>query len=177
MLKFVVRKGHDAFVYYETVVDADTPEKALLLAESHDYDGEWIATGDVSEFDDYEIDETDGVRPLDDGETIEGYIALGLTATERDALPAGLRLIQSILRTGRFTPVRDDAAPDASRPGLDPKAIDDLIERIDFQISGPPAPSSSTGRAWLSPSTRAHPDRRPGARNPTGSNGRRGSGK
>ena len=47
MPKFVVRKGHDAFVYYETVVEADTSEEARSLAKSVHYDGEWLATGDV----------------------------------------------------------------------------------------------------------------------------------
>ena len=74
MPKFVVSKGHDAFAYYETVIDAETPEDARRLAESVHYDGEWLATGYVQEFDEYEIDEYSGVRPLEDGETTKWRI-------------------------------------------------------------------------------------------------------
>lgn len=88
MPKFVISKGHDAFAYYETVVEADTPDDARRLARSVHYDGEWHATGYVQEFDDYEIDEHSGVRPLDDGETIEPFQSIGVIAHERDAILA-----------------------------------------------------------------------------------------
>jgi len=133
MPKFVVRKSHDAFVHYETVVEVDTPQEACLHARSHDYDGEWFATGEVSEFDDHEIDETDGVRPLEDGETIEGCITLAVTAQERDAVLAGLRVLQAGLRLGAFPqPVLEVLTNDASHSGLDPDAIDGLCERINI---------------------------------------------
>ena len=70
MQKFVVSKGHDAFVYYETVLEADTPEEARSLVRSVHYEGAWLPTGYVQEFDDYEIDEHSGVRLLDDGEAV-----------------------------------------------------------------------------------------------------------
>lgn len=88
MPKFVVSKGHDAFAYYETVVEADTPEQARSLAQSVYYEGEWLATGYVQEFDDYEIDEYSGVRLLEDGETVEAFVSLAVTAQERDAVLA-----------------------------------------------------------------------------------------
>ena len=37
MPKFVVSKGHDAFVYYETILEADTPEQARNFARSAHY--------------------------------------------------------------------------------------------------------------------------------------------
>jgi len=74
MQKFVVSKGHDAFVYYETVLEADTPEEARSLVRSVHYEGAWLPTGYVQEFDDYEIDEHSGVRLLDDGEAVEAFL-------------------------------------------------------------------------------------------------------
>lgn len=131
MPKFVVRKGHDAFVYCETVIDADTPEKARRLATSPRYEGEWIATGDVSEFDDYKIDESRGVRLLEEGETVEEFLTAGITTRERDAVLAGLRLLQIALKTGPVTPVlRDIVTNGDAHPGLDPTEIDALCERI-----------------------------------------------
>ena len=131
MPNYVVRKGHDAFVYYETVVEADTPEKARRLAISVQYHGQWLATGDVSEFDDYEIDEFNGVRLLEDGETVEEFLTLGVTAQERDAVLTGLRLLQLALETGGIAPMlRDVLTNGDTHPGLDLKAIDALCERI-----------------------------------------------
>ncbi|WP_247653296.1 hypothetical protein [Pannonibacter phragmitetus] len=104
MPKFVVSKGHDAFAYYETVVEADTPEQARGRAESVYYDGEWLATGYVQEFDDYEIDEYSGVRLLEDGETVEAFVSLAVTAQERDAVLAGLRLLQLTLARADIDP-------------------------------------------------------------------------
>ncbi|WP_453978259.1 hypothetical protein [Brevundimonas sp. Marseille-Q4549] len=80
MPKFVVSKGHDAFVYYETVLEADTPEEARSLVRSVHYEGAWLPTGYVQEFDDYEIDEHSGVRLLEDGEAVEAFLTIGVTA-------------------------------------------------------------------------------------------------
>lgn len=130
MPQFVVRRGHDAFVYYETVVDAQTAEEARHFADSFQYEGDWLATGDVSEFDDYEIDH---VRPLEDGETVEGFLALGVTTQERDAALTGLRLLQLALESGQLAPmVRDIFTNNGAHAGLDLRAIDALCERINI---------------------------------------------
>lgn len=130
MTNYIVRKGHDAFVYYETVVDAETPADARQIADSLQYEGEWFATGDVSEFDDYEIDH---VRPLEDGETIEGFLTLGVTAQERDAVLTGLRLLQLALESGHIAPMlRHIFTNDGAHAGLDLRAIDALCERINI---------------------------------------------
>lgn len=39
----------------------------MRFTEDIMYKGDWVATGDVSEYDDYEIDEYDGVRLLEEG--------------------------------------------------------------------------------------------------------------
>ncbi|ANH05778.1 MAG: hypothetical protein ACOY3N_12005 [Bradyrhizobium sp.] len=131
MPKFVVSKGHDAFVYYETVVEADTPEEAQKLAESVHYDGEWLATGYVQEFDDYEIDEHSGVRLLERGETVEAFHTVTVTAHERDALLAGLRTLQLALVNGPLDPVfMTILTNDGAHAGLDLPEIDVLCERI-----------------------------------------------
>jgi hypothetical protein len=131
MPNYVVSKGHDAFVYYETVVEADTPEQARSTVKSVHYDGEWRATGYVQEFDDYEIDESSGVRLLEEGESVEEFRTIAITAQERDALTTGLRLLQLSLEAGRVAPIpRDILTNGDSHPGLDPAAIDALCQRI-----------------------------------------------
>lgn len=130
MPQFVVRRGYDAFVYYETIVEAESPTEARQIARDIMYPGEWFATGDVSEFDDYEIDEFNGVRPLDDGEVIEEVVSFGVTARERDAVLAGLRLLQIAVRTGGFPPmVQQIYTNDGAHTGLDANAIDTLCAR------------------------------------------------
>jgi len=127
---YVVSKGHDAFVYYETIVGAETPEKARRLATSVHYDGEWLATGYVQEFDDYEIDEHSGVRLLEEGETVEEVLTISVTAQERDAVLAGLRLLQRALEAGSVPlMLRDILTNGGTHAGLDPAAIDALCER------------------------------------------------
>ena len=131
MPKFVVSKGHDAFAYYETVIDAETPEDARRLAESVHYDGEWFATGYVQEFDDYEIDEYSGVRLLEEGETVEAFVTIGVTASERDAVLAGLRLLQVAIAGGSLDPaLKNILTNDGAHDGLDLPEIDALCERI-----------------------------------------------
>ena len=131
MPKFIVSKGHDAFVYYETVVEADTPEAARTLAKSVHHDGEWLATGYVQEFDDYEIDEYSGVRRLEPGETVEALQTIGVTGQERDAVLAGLRLLQvALARAAIDPPLRSILTNDGTHAGLDLLGIDALCERI-----------------------------------------------
>ncbi len=50
MPRFLVHKGHDAWVRYEALVEADTIEEANKIAGSRLFTG-WIVTGDVDEFD------------------------------------------------------------------------------------------------------------------------------
>ncbi len=130
MPRYVVSKGHDAFAYYETVVETDTPEEARRLATSYNYEGEWLATGYVQEFDDYEIDEHSGVRLLEEGETVEAFLTIGVTAEERDAVLAGLRLLQLALARGDIDPpLRSILTNDGAHAGLDLARIDALCER------------------------------------------------
>lgn len=131
MPKFVVRKGHDAFVYYETVVEADTSEEARSLAKSVHYDGEWLATGDVQEFDDYEIDEHSGVRLLEPRETVEAFQTITMTARERDAVLAGLSTLQLALINGPLDPVfMDDLTNNGAHAGLELHEIDEQRRRF-----------------------------------------------
>ncbi|GKX34107.1 MAG: hypothetical protein MnENMB40S_17250 [Rhizobiaceae bacterium MnEN-MB40S] len=130
MPKYVVSKGHDAFAYYETVVEAETPKQARHLATSVHYDGEWLATGYVQEFDDYEIDEYSGVRLLEDGEAVEAFVTIGVTAQERDAVLVGLRLLQLAIARGDIDPpLKSILTNDSAHAGLDLARIDALCER------------------------------------------------
>ncbi|MCW5706925.1 hypothetical protein [Shinella sp.] len=131
MPQFVVRRGYDAFVYYETVVEADTPKEARRITGDIMYEGEWVATGDISEYDDYEIDEFNGVRLLEEGETIEEIVSIAVTVQERDAVLAALRLLQIAVRTDGFPPmIREILTNDGAHAGLDSNVIDAVCERI-----------------------------------------------
>lgn len=55
MPKYKVTKGHDAWVYYETVVEADTPQEAREIAGCIQYAGPWAKTGEVVEFDHFDM--------------------------------------------------------------------------------------------------------------------------
>lgn len=61
---FKVTKGQDAFVEYVAIVDADDAEQALQQAESWEFSGTWRPSGNVSEFDHFEIFE-DGVERVE----------------------------------------------------------------------------------------------------------------
>ncbi|MFN3320014.1 MAG: hypothetical protein ACK43M_14800 [Allorhizobium sp.] len=131
MPTFVVSKGHDAFVYYETVVEADAPDEARALATNVHYDGEWLATGYVQEFDDYEIDEQSGVRLLESGETVEALHTITVTAHERDAVLAGLCTLQLALINGPLDPVFMTILTNhGAHAGLYLHELDELCERI-----------------------------------------------
>jgi len=60
MPKFKVTKGHDAWVYYETIVEAASEEEAAEIAGSRDYDGHWEPAGDA-EFDAFDITDVEPV--------------------------------------------------------------------------------------------------------------------
>ncbi len=131
MPKFVVRKDQDAWVHYETVVETETPEDARRIARDVMFDGPWFATGDVTEFDHLEIDEETGIRPLEDGETLERIVTLGVTARERNALLTGLRVLQIALEAGHLAPMLADILTDGGAHAVPPLAeIDALCERI-----------------------------------------------
>lgn len=131
MPTYVVTKGHDALIYCDTIVEAETRQDAKRIAESVDYDGEWIGTGDMASYDDFEIDEHDGVRLLEDGETIEKLLTISVSAPERDALLTGLRRLQLALEANDLAPMlRNIFTNGASHPGLDRAAIDMLCRRI-----------------------------------------------
>ncbi|KAB2756328.1 hypothetical protein F9L00_21010 [Brucella anthropi] len=132
MPKFVVSKVHDAFVYYDAVVEADTFEDALDLAYSPHFKGDWCATGYVQEFEDYIIDENSGVRVLKDGETVEAFLSIAVTAQEHDAVLTGLWLLQFALVRGPVEPLlRNTFTNGGAHSGLDLTEIDALCERID----------------------------------------------
>lgn len=47
MPKFKVMKGQDAYVIYETIVEADTMAEAIFAADDALYDGTWFRTDEV----------------------------------------------------------------------------------------------------------------------------------
>lgn len=132
MAEFVVRKGHDAWVYYETVVEAGTAEEAREIAGDPIYMGEWAPTYEVAEFDHYEIDD-DAVRPLEVGETLETELAqVVVTKRQHATILAALRYWQDHLAG---TPSDLDMLGEITTEGgeyeaLDVEGIDVLCEAI-----------------------------------------------
>ncbi|TDW20483.1 hypothetical protein EV128_125113 [Rhizobium azibense] len=69
MPKFKILKGHDAYVVYEAIIEADTVEQANEFAQADRYaSGIWSKTGEVREFDKPEIfeEETELAEPDED---------------------------------------------------------------------------------------------------------------
>lgn len=65
--KFRVVKGHDAWIKYATVVEADSAEEAEAIAMDRHYDGEWEDDGEA-EFDHYELMEGETKEVTEEGE-------------------------------------------------------------------------------------------------------------
>lgn len=90
MPKYVITKGHDAFIYYEKVFEADTHEQALELADADRYGEGWVAAGHMAEYDDAEVDRDQEVCLMVD-EKLEPRQAYWLTEAERNIVMAALR--------------------------------------------------------------------------------------
>jgi hypothetical protein len=63
--KFKITKGHDAWVLYTAVIEADTAEEARAIAADVSFDGPWEEAG-TQEFDHYDVFEE--VEKLEEGE-------------------------------------------------------------------------------------------------------------
>lgn len=119
MPKFVVQKGHDALVYYERLVEAETIEQANELADKDKYAEGWFATGDHVEYDSCDILDENTVV-LEEGEEFEqgDFTTLKLGPAERNTIIAALRLWQrkgiipddliEIVRCGGVQPLWDN---------------------------------------------------------------------
>ena len=116
MPKFLVHKGHDAWVRCEAIVEADTIEEANEIASSHLFPG-WIATGDIDEFDhvDFFPEETEQV---DDDYEIDVPVNLTISPAEHATILAALRFYREIATNGDTV------------VSLNAEAIDELCERI-----------------------------------------------
>lgn len=87
MPHFLVTKAQDAYVNYETVVEADDAQTAQDAAGSRGYGGKWLPSGVVNEFDDSIIVEelTEEVKP---DHVIEEFVALEVAPEQRDMMAA-----------------------------------------------------------------------------------------
>lgn len=92
MKKYVVTKNHDSFAQYETVIEAASPQEAHDIATSCRFAGEWHATGEMTQFDDFEINtpEEGGVRELEEGEVIEGVQSVFLSKRDQEMIVIAL---------------------------------------------------------------------------------------
>lgn len=124
MPKFRVVKGHDAWVVYEAIIEADSVEEANEFANADRRASEiWTKTDDVREFDHCEVfeDETEELAEVDEPKT------LTLTGPQRDLVLASLRLWQ---RTGIIPEEIFDIATNGRKQTLLDTEIDQLCEEI-----------------------------------------------
>lgn len=138
MTKFIVTRKVDAYVLYETEVEADDPLQARDIADRWDYEGEWRYAGEVQEFDHAEIHLED-VREADEDDTVDPahleYVRLDVTRAERDTMLAALRHWQVYLNTvpSPEMGVYGEIATNGGEHGLMPEEeIDGLCERINI---------------------------------------------
>lgn len=130
MAKFKVKKHQDAYVVYQTVVEADDANQAIAIADSHKFDGRWVESH-VAEFDDYdifpeEIEEVDADFTLDD---LEEVVRHEFSPAERDAVLASLRLWRKVPEDTRSF-FNEIFTNNEHHAGLTNEEIDDLCERI-----------------------------------------------
>ena len=125
---FQVTKGHDAYVNYTTIVEANDAIAAGILAGNGDYDGEWIYSG-FNEYD-YSIIHDDLTVQTDDPVPVVSL--LEFSTSELNAMLAGLRLLQQEISRGEFLPqgVSDIFDNGGTEKPLTADEIDQLCERI-----------------------------------------------
>jgi len=132
MPKFVVRRGRDAWVIEEAIIEADDAEKAEGVAywKSEQRKLDWVETGDVRTYDDTEIMEGE-TRPLQEGEELEEHTIVAFTSEQRDTVLAALRLWQRAMERGELPSSLIDIATNSDAHGiLDPDSIDEICETI-----------------------------------------------
>ncbi len=133
MPKFRVKKGHDAYAVYEAIIEADSVDQANEFAEADRFADIWQPTGEIREYDEYEmfVDETEQVP---DETALEKMTdPLTLTLTERDTILAGLRALQdlSTMNAGELPDgLQDILTNGGTHPAMTEAEIDALCERI-----------------------------------------------
>lgn len=127
MPSFKVRKGQDAYILYDTIVEAPDKKSAFDTANSRHYEGEWHLAGH-REFDDADFF-YDEVEEVASGTTLDRAVLHDLNGVERDAILASLRLWQRTPEAERFQewPVFTN---DGLHGGLSDDEIEDLCERL-----------------------------------------------
>ncbi|RWI35507.1 hypothetical protein [Mesorhizobium sp.] len=127
MPKFRVLKGHDAWVVYEAIIEADCAEHAEEFAYADRHASEiWTATGDIREFDHCEVFENE-IELVEDDETVEEIKTIAVTGPQRDLILAALRLWQHTAIIPEE--IHDIAVNDRGRTLLGSE-IDNLCEAI-----------------------------------------------
>lgn len=134
MPKFVVSKFQDAYVRYETTVEAKDGFEAFKIASSRSYKGKWNYSGEVLEYQDTDFF-AEEVRPADEDDTIDPahreYVRLDVTRAELNTILAALRNWQQTMDRCEPSPMLTDIATNGGEHGLMPaEEIDGLCERI-----------------------------------------------
>lgn len=130
MPKFKVRKHQDAYVIYDTVVDAESADVAGTIAGSNGYTGTWHKSH-VREFDDYDMFPEE-IEPVSDDYTLddlEEFVEAQFTPRERDGVLSALRLWQKTPEETRAY-LSDIFTNGGKHDGLTDEEIDALCERI-----------------------------------------------
>ena len=99
MTVYRVTKGQDAWVVYEAIIEAETPDQANEFAWADKRADIWQPTGDVREFDEVQIfeDETEEV-PADT--VVEENQTINVTPAQRDMILAALLLWLDVVNDG-----------------------------------------------------------------------------
>ena len=127
MPDFKVRKGQDAYIFYETIVQAPNKDEAFEKASNRFYEGEWFLAGHA-EFDDADFF-YDKVEEVAAGTTLDRAVLHDLSNVERDAILASLRLWQRTPEAERYAE-HDIFTNMGIHDGLTIEEIDDLCERL-----------------------------------------------
>jgi hypothetical protein len=125
--RYKVRKGQDAYLFYETVVEAESAEEAYEIADASGYTGAWIPAG-FAEYDDFTIFD-DEIELMDDDEDIIESAVHELTPEERNHILASLRLWQRTPDYARGAET-DIAIDGGHARALTNEEIDELCERL-----------------------------------------------
>lgn len=134
MAAFLVVKSVDAYVKYSTVIEAETAQDAIDEAQRYDVEFDWRREHEV-EFDDteYFLEEVEELTPeeAEEEKNRELENSVCLTASEWDAVIAGLRALQDLrtMTAGELpSDIQDILTNGGEHDGLSDAAIDALIE-------------------------------------------------
>ncbi|MBA8881640.1 hypothetical protein [Phyllobacterium myrsinacearum] len=128
MPRFIVEKLQDAYVRYQTVVDADNAQDAKDKVKAWTFVGQWVPTGHVDEYDHFDISDNDPEK-VEDDHVIAEDVAISVSEQARDIIIAALRLWQR-LDTFSIPHSIEELARNGRASYLSNEEIDELVESV-----------------------------------------------